>query len=138
MTKVAAVYLIGNEQRGLKHYPNYRYITRKKAYGKTFSSSKQRKKIMAMIREGLITPGSSKRTFTIRNAWKTRGEGAATVVYNDAPGVDYVMGQNQSRHEKLGGWRQSPQVVEDNTDGMIQAAGRELVRYYREKGIVVK
>lgn len=138
MTKAAAVYLIGNERRGLKHYPEYRYVTRQKAYGKTFSSTAQRKKIMAMIREGLITPGTAKRTFAIRNAWKTRGEGAATVVYNDAPGVDYVMGQKQSRHERLAGWRQDSKVVEDNTDGMVQEASRELVRYYKEKGIAVK
>lgn len=138
MTKAAVVYLIGNERRGLKHYPSYRYVTRKKAYGKTFFSDAQRRKVMAMIREGLISPGGGKRTFAIRNAWVLRENGTQSSAVNAAPGVEYVQGAQQSRHERLAGWRITDQVAADNTDGMVQAANQELVRYYKEKGIVVK
>lgn len=138
MTKAASVYLIGNERRGLKHYPTYRYVTRKKAFGRSFFSKAQRGKVMAMIREGLITPGVPRRTFAIRNAWKIREDGVRTLVYNDAKGVNYVMGNDQSRHEKLAGWRQDSEIVESNRAGMVQEAQRELVRYLREKGITVK
>ena len=57
-----AIHLIGDDNRGLKHYVGYKYVSRKSAYGQTFSSDKQRRYVMAKIRSGEITPGRSNRS----------------------------------------------------------------------------
>jgi hypothetical protein len=46
-----------------------------------------------------------------------------------------VMGDEiQSRHERLVGWRMVSDVLESNMDGALQAAGRAVVRHFKEKG----
>lgn len=135
--EASAEYIIGNERRGLKHYPNYKYITRKRAYGKTFSSDKQRKYVMARIRQGKITPGKANRTYAIRNAWRTKGKGAKVTIVNDANGVKYVFGDSQGRAQanqiRLVGWRTMVQVAKDNVKGAIRAADRAVQNYINSK-----
>lgn len=122
----AAVYLLGNEQRGLKHEAVYKYVTRKSAYGKTFVSDKQRRCVMAMIRSGEITPGTSNRTHAIQNGWKILYSGLGARIRNDAPGVGWVMGENQARQPAKVGWRSFDKVASDNRAGMSRAAAQAV------------
>ena len=131
----AADYLIGDGRHGLKHYPPYKYITRKRAFGKTFKSDKQRRYVMMMIRAGKIDPGYPHRTGRLQRGWKQKGAGADITIYNDMPHVLPVMGDEiQSRHERLVGWRMVSDVLESNMDGALQAAGRAVVKHFKEKG----
>lgn len=138
MTKAAAVYLIGNGSHGLMHYPAYKYITRKRAYGKTFASDAQRRFVMAGIRSGKIDPGYPHRTGILQRGWYVSSDGTKTSVKNDAPHGDVVMGLGQARLNGLVGWRIYTKVIEDNINGMVRAANTELRAYYTEKGVVVK
>lgn len=130
----AADHLIGDGRRGLKHYPPYKYISRKRAYGKTFQSDKQRRYVMAMIREGKIDPGAPKRTGRLQRGWVRGGRGTDIIIKNTAPHVLPVMGdETQSRHERLVGWRMVSDVIESNLKGAQQAAERAVDKYYEQK-----
>lgn len=119
-----AEYLVGNEQHGLKHYPPYKYVSRKTAYGQTFVSDKQRRYVMAMIKEGKITPGVANRTGLQADSWsiKQTNPGRRTIL-NTAPGSVYTMGNNtQANQPRLVGWRKMKAVIESNAKGAIRAA----------------
>jgi len=133
-TVAAAEYLLGNDQRGLRHMVKYRYITRKKAYGKTFVSDKQRRYVMARIRSGKITPGRSNRSGTISRAWRLKGKGAKTTIVNDAKGADFVLGdRRQARQPALVGHHKITAVIKSNAKGSIQAADRGVQKYIMSK-----
>lgn len=137
--KGASEYLIGNDQRGLKHYPSYKYVTRKSAYGQTFSSDKQRRYVMAMIREGKTTPGQSNRNGTLKAgwAWKKQGAGYGASVYNNVPYATFVMGDaGQARQPAKVGWRKLMAVVESNLNGMIRAASTEVNKWLKGRGMM--
>lgn len=124
-----ATYLIGNDARGLKHYVGYKYVSRKSAYGQTFSSDKQRRYVMAKIREGEITPGSPRRTNALKRGWayKLQGGGYGASIYNPVPYAGYVMGDgSQANQPRLVGWRTMMAVVNTNIKGAIKAAEREI------------
>lgn len=137
--KGASVYLVGNDQHGLKHYPSYKYVTRKKAYGQTFSSDKQRRYVMAMIREGKITPGSPSRDGTLKAGWayKAQGGGYGMSVYNSVPYAHFVMGDaGQARQPGMVGWRKLMAVVESNLNGMMKAANEAVNRWLKGRGMM--
>ena len=133
-TEAAADFIIGDENHGLKHEPKYRYVTRKRAYGKTFVSDKQRKYVMAMIKSGKITPGKANRTHAISNAWRKKNSKTKTTIMNDAEGVEYVMGdKKQARQPALVGWRKISVIVKTNTPGAMKAADKAVTRYIKSK-----
>ena len=124
-----ATYLIGDDAHGLKHYVGYRYVSRKSAYGQTFSSDKQRRYVMAKIREGEITPGSPRRTNALKRGWayKLQGGGYGASIYNPVPYAGYVMGDaTQARQPAKVGWRTMMAVVNTNINGAIKAAERKI------------
>jgi hypothetical protein len=132
--EAAAKFLVGDGRHGLKHYPPYKYITRRRAYGKPFFSNKQRRKVMAMIRRGEIDPGFPHRTGRLQRGWQTTRRGADVRIYNTVPHVLPVMGDTaQSRHERLVGWRMVSDIFETNLDGAMLAAQRAVIKYYKEK-----
>jgi hypothetical protein len=136
MTEAAARYIIGDMERGAKHYPPYKYVTRKRAYGKTFFSDRQRRYVMMMIRAGKIDPGYPHRTGIIQRGWYVRGSGAKATIANDARGVDFVHGdQKQARLNRLVGWRTMSKIAKDNIKGAMKAADKALQDYLREKGL---
>ena len=126
-----AQYLVGDDRHGLTHYPPYKYVSRKKAYGQTFVSDKQRKYVMAMIKQGVITPGVSQRTGKQANSWEIK-EGANSgrrTIINTAPGSMYTMGNNtQANQPRLVGWRTMKEVIESNMRGAIRSAQQAINR----------
>lgn len=126
----AAVYLVGNMGRGLKHYRSYKHVTRKAAYGKTFQSDKQRRYVMAMIKQGKITPGYPKRTGKAQRGWKARPiSGGDSMVSNDVPYIGYLHdNDSQARLNALAGWRKVEEIIESNTRGMLNAGEQAIKR----------
>lgn len=128
-TEAAADYLIGDGRRGLRHYPAYKWIRRRRAYPevKGWFSEKQRRFVMARIRSGRIDPGYPHRTGRLQRGWVKKGSGYKIMIENQEPYAAVVMGDNtQARQPKLVGWRTVGEVVESNTDGMRQAAARAV------------
>jgi hypothetical protein len=124
-----AIHLIGDDTRGLRHYVGYRYVSRKSAYGQTFSSDKQRRYVMAKIRSGEIAPGSPHRTNTLKRGWefKRTGGGYGAQIYNAVPYAGYVMGDNlQARQPAKVGWRTMGAVISTNIKSAIKRAERVI------------
>lgn len=138
MTKAAAVYLVGNGRRGLAHYPMYKYVSRRSAYGKTFFSDRQRRYVMAQIKSGRIDPGVPHRTGMLQRGWQVVGDNTKATIVNTEEHADVVMGKGQARLNAKVGWRVYSKVIDDNADGMLKAANDELRAYYKEKGVTVK
>jgi hypothetical protein len=116
-------WLIGNGQRGLKHYPPYKYVTRKSAYGRAFKTEKQRRYVMAKIRSGEIAPGYPHRTGNLQRGWTMAGEGTKTTIENATPYAGYVMGNDEQTkmHRKIG-WRKVADIISTNIAGAIKHA----------------
>lgn len=128
----ANVYLIGNDQRGLRHYVNYRYVSRKSAFGQTFKSDRQRRFVMARIAEGSITPGRSNRTNGIKEGWIIQGSSTQERIVNAVPGVNYVFGKQQSRQIQKVGWRKTTDIIQTNIAGMARAAQLAINKLIQE------
>lgn len=132
----ASFYLVGDESHGLRHYVQYRYVTRAAAYGQTFSSDRQRRYVMAAIRRGEITPGVEHRTGATRAGWGVNPSGVKTTIVNSERGAFYTVGDpGQSRHEAMVGWRRLGLIVASNEKGMIAEAERVAQAIIREKGL---
>lgn len=113
-----AEYIIGNEQHGLRHYPGYKYVSRKKAYGRTFSSNAQQRWFFA---NGAKV--GNYRTMRLQRGWKIGGS-AQTRLYiiNPVPYASYVMGNAQANQPRLAGWKHFMEIVNNNFKGGIRAA----------------
>lgn len=133
--KAVGEYLIGNERRGLRHLVKQNYVSRKAAYGVTFFSDKQRKYVMARIREGSIVPGHYRRTGATAGGWRmqTTGGGYDAKLINPSRGAPWVMGDDtQSRHEAMVGHRKVEDVISTNIKGAMQAANVAVKKWIRE------
>lgn len=127
-------YIVGNNQHGLKHYPPYKYVTRKRAYGQTFQSDKQRRYVMAKIKSGEITPGKSQRTGKQADSWGYQMRGTSARVYNTATGAKYTMGnRTQARQPELVGWRKIQDVVMSNFVGAMRYAQQAVNSFLKTK-----
>jgi len=122
-------YVIGNKMRGLMHYPRYKYVTRKAAYGKTFVSDKQRRYVMAKIRSGRIDPGAPHRTGRYQRGWKQEPETSdwrRVHIQNEVPYAGWVGGYNQARLNTKVGWRKAMAIVQTNINGAIRAGQKAV------------
>jgi hypothetical protein len=121
-------YIVGNDIHGLRHYPAYKFVSRKAAYGYSFVSDKQRRWFFANLREGNIHPGQDNRTGATAAAWQFKPTGAgAFQVSNDAPGAPWTMGnETQARQPAMVGWRKWGEVVQSNLKGAFRHAQAQV------------
>lgn len=128
----ATNYLIGNDSHGLRHYVNYKYVSRQSAYGRTFFSDKQRRWFWAAVANGEIAfPIHYQRTGAIKDGWKIADSGSQMRIVNNAPGVNWVFGANQARQPAKVGWRKASDIIQTNMKGMIRAAQLEVNKLIR-------
>lgn len=123
--RAIAEWLIGTPQRGLMRYQPYKYVSRKQAYGQTFKSDKQRRYVMAAIREGRIDPGVPHRTGNTQRGYVMRetNGGYGMSIDNAAPGAYWTRDdQGQARLNALAGWRTAGSIIETNIAGAIRHA----------------
>ena len=126
-TKAMAEWFIGNGSRGLKAYPPYKYVTRKSAYGKTFVSDKQRRYVMAKIREGSIDPGFPHRTGNYQRGWTIINKGVKATITNPVPYAGFVSGDaEQARLNAKVGWRKISDIISTNILGAIRHANKAI------------
>ena len=116
-----ALYLLGDESHGLRHADPYKYVTRKKAYGVTFFTDKQRKWFFANGGASMIgnhRTGASSRAWT---ATATNG-GYGYKLSNSTTAAYYTRSDSgQARQPALVGWRKVSVVIKNNTAGAIRA-----------------
>jgi hypothetical protein len=135
--RAIGTYLIGDGKHGLKHYPPYKFITRRKAYGKSFESLKQQRWFFAAKAEGKILPGYPRRTGKIQRGWEFNESGSdwrRVNITNEAEGVGWVMGDNQARLNALADWRKAVIVITSNMRGAIRAGQQAVNRWLKQKG----
>ena len=118
----------------LRTYPPPKYVTRKAAYGRTFQSDKQRRWFFASLADGSLKVPYH-RTQGIRKSWRQEGSGAQSFLANDAPGVGWVMGDNQSRHEALVGWKKVSAIVKERTAKIVEQFEVGVKKAIRKLGL---
>jgi hypothetical protein len=114
-------YFIGSDKRGLRHAPNYKYVSRKKAYGQTFQSDKQRRWFFANKMQDKI---GNNRTGATQAGWysKVSKGGYGMVIGNDTPGAYYTMSdKGQAAQPAKVGWQKVSAVIESNIRGAMKA-----------------
>jgi hypothetical protein len=124
-----AEWIIGTPQRGLQRYQPYKYVPRARAYGQTFKSDKQRRFVMAAIREGRIDPGVPHRTGNTQRGWyaKVGNGGYRMVIGNDTPGAYFTRHDTgQARLNALAGWRKTMDIVQTNIAGALRHANAAI------------
>lgn len=124
-----ADYVIGNKQHGLKHEPNYTFVTRTRAYGQPFQKDKQRRWFFWAKDKGIIKPGQENRTHAVSEGWRKEGEKTNVRIVNEAEGVDWVMGKKQAAQPRLAGWHNFMIVIDSNMKGAIRQAYADVRAY---------
>jgi len=110
----------------IKNYPPYSYVTFKRAYGGWFSD-KQRKYVMARIREGSIRPGTPNRSGRFGQGWKVIDKGTSSMIVNEVPYGGYLMGSGQARMHNIIGWKKIPEWISKHMGNIMKAARQGLV-----------
>ena len=126
-------YVIGNDSRGLKHYPSYKHVNRSKAYGQTFQSDKQRRWFWYNGGPSMI--GDHRTGMTAKNwGYNVTKGGYGITITNPTEGAYYTMHDSgQARQPALVGWRRVRDVIHSNMRGAIQAAQRAVNAYLASK-----
>lgn len=121
--------LIGNGLRGLKHYPPYKYITRRRAFGRPFQSDAQRRLVMGRIRSGRIDPGAPHRTGNYQRSWHREGSGVGSKIVGELPHEGWP-----NRLAKLINWRPPDEIISTNILHACNAAERAIQKKADEAG----
>ena len=112
---VAAKYVQGKAAQ----YPAVKRPPRKSVYGKTFQSDRQRRKVMAMLRQGLWP---YRRTGTLGRRWTMRVAPATLTAWvgNNTPYAPMVQDtKGQSKYHQVVGWK-TTQAVADETQPEVE------------------
>jgi hypothetical protein len=138
-TALAAIaeWLIGNGTRGLRQAPGYKYVPRARAYGQTFVSARQRRFVMAQIREGRMLPGYPRRTGNAQRGYMAQAsnDGYRQTITNSDRGAYFTRSdKGQARLNLLAGWRKASNVISTNIKGALrhgQAAVNAWLRQHK-------
>lgn len=113
----------------LRTYPPYRYVSVAQAGG--WRSERQRRYVMAAIRDGRITV-PYRRTQRLRRGWQVVGSGTDTIIVNETPYAGYVMGDmEQTLGHMLRGWDILSTILRDREaqiERRYDAAARKVAR----------
>lgn len=115
----------------VRTYPPYAHITYKAAYG-GFKSDKQRKYVMARIREGTITPGVKNRSQRFRRGWKVIDKGTSSMIVNEVPYGRFLMGDaEQARMPKMIGWKKLGNIIKERMKEIERRARAAIKKVMR-------
>ncbi len=131
--RAAAIYLIGDANRGLKHNPPRREHGENNPY--RWTSEKQRKAFFATDGFGGGIPYA--RTGDLSSAWnyqETNSDWTRVDLINDAPHFQYVQGEDIQIGHKVDGWRYYLDVISTNITGAIRSAQQAVDRFIKSKG----
>jgi hypothetical protein len=119
----------------LKAYPPYAYVPFRKAYGGWFSD-KQRKYVMARIREGTIRPGQSNRSQQFSRGWDVLGYGRKSMIVNQTPYGPYLVGdQEQARMPQKIGWKKLGDTIKGRMEEIYRRADAGVKNAIKKLGL---
>jgi len=133
--RAIAEFIIGNKQHGLRHYPSYKYITRKQA-GYT-TSDRQRRFLFASgiwqtDSQGNVMVKKYNRTGAFGRSWRMEQKGSQwdrTNIMGNIPFEGWPANMN-----RMGGWRKVMDVVKSNLQGAVKRGQEAVNRWIKEKG----
>ena len=132
--KAFSEYILGNKQRGLRHYVPQKHVTRTQAYGRPFETEKQRHWFFANLRSGKLKI-PYQRTEKLRQGWIMQGNDYQKKITNKVPYAPYVQGiAGQSRMSRKIGWRSWLEVVQTNMKGAMLSTRQAVARWIKTKG----
>ena len=125
-------YLLGNEQHGLRHYEPYKYVSRIKAYGKSFFTEKQRRWFWANGGPDMI---GNNRTNETANAWqfKETNSGYGMTIWNPSRGARWIWHDKQARQPAMVGHRTAREKIKTNLAGALRHAKAKVGAFIRSK-----
>ena len=116
----------------LKQYPPYSHVGYADAYG-GFKSDRQRKYVMARIREGSITPGVPNRSQDFARHWKVIDKGVSSIIVNDMPYGKWLMDdQMQANMPRMIGWKRLGSVIKDRWQEIERRARAAIVNVLKK------
>jgi len=119
----------------MKQYPPYAHVTFKDAYGGWFSD-KQRKYVMARIREGTIRPGVPNRSQQFAQSWDVLGYGRNSLIVNPTPYGPYLVDDNeQARMPQKIGWKRLGDTLKERMDQIVRRADAGVKNAIRKLGL---
>jgi hypothetical protein len=138
--RAASEYFIGDESHGLKHEPAEKFVSRKSAYGKVSDApagyfSWKQFRYVAWLTEGFTR--RYQRTHAMSNDWDytdASSDWSRVKIFNQVPGVDWVMGEGQARQPARVGWIKASIIMARNTAGAVRAAHAAINAYLARKG----
>lgn len=123
--KEAGIYLIGNDSRGLKHYPAR--VVHGEGNPYLWNSEKQRRAYFATNGFGKGIPYT--RSNSLKNGWKMIDNGVKAQVVNTVPYAGYVVDADQQRGHAADKWRLVSAVIASNIVGMFQSINRVVQKW---------
>lgn len=137
--RAVSEYLVGNDQRGLRHPQPYRYASRRTSYGFVapdgapagYFSWKQFRYVAA-ITEGFTLRGS-RRTGESTDAWRFTESSNSFKIVNDTPGGYYTRDDyGQAAQPANVGWRKVSDIIKINLKDAMAHAKNEINDYLRK------
>lgn len=128
--RAIAEYIIGNDSRGLKHYPMRVQHDKDNPY--QWQSEKQRRAYFATNGFGAGIP--SQRTDKLKDSWsfkESNSNWTMVKIENSAPYAGYVQGKQIQRGHIADKWRKFTDVVKTNLAGAIRHANAEVRKYIK-------
>ena len=112
VTQEAGEYLRGQ----MRKYPPYQYVSRSRAYGKTFQSDRQRRWFFAALRSGELTL-PYQRTNKLKAGWQLTRFGANDLyLTNEVEYARFVQQSPQARMMTYIGWRSQERVIAEERE----------------------
>ena len=119
--RAIATYIVGDERHGLKHYPKYKYVTRKQAGYKT--SAKQRRYLFAVgiWKKSALGKGVAVKKYNRTGGYKDSWDWKQQDYHWDRTNITGKLPFDRfpARMNKMGGWRHYMEVVNTNIKGCL-------------------
>ncbi len=125
-------YFLGNDIHGLRHYEPYKYVSRKRAYGQTFQSDKQRRWFWANGGPDMI---GNNRTGATASAWqmKETNSGYGITLENKSEGAKWIWSDKQARQPAMVGHRTAREKIASNMAGAMRHARAAVSAYLKKR-----
>ena len=118
-------------------YPPKKRVKRRKVYGRTFDSDRQRRWFFMALKRGIITV-PYRRTQTLRRGWKQVGKGRKSLIVNETPYAQYAQGEEDQQNKLLQavGWIPASDVFEKRADKIDQKLFVGAQKGLKKEGLI--
>ena len=120
-------------------YPPKKKMTRKKVYGRTFKTDKQRRWFFWRFRFVLFyNQPFYRRTQRLRKGWKQVGKGRKSLIVNETPYAQYAQGEEDQQNKLLQavGWIPASDIFEKRADKIDQKLFVGAQKGLKKEGLI--